>query len=272
MFENLCQDMEDLVLKVQKLESLYKAVLDATIEDRDVEKAHEHLKEYQQVRQSIRLRLFSNSVMHLPDVEDKKILTHLQLISSGEDLPNPFLKSLFQDQLDMESIQDLSAEHFFSWFDPYDYIEELYKVGSLVMGAGSFPKHLESLVSELRHCFVFQQYHATHALCRTALEISIRDVFEQQGLNDPHSDNYIFVEQRISKSNRRWFMDAPDPSLAQMIGMLCLLRTYRHLKRELRNIVSRGNDIIHGFKSATREDSERMMRSTLRAIHDLYEV
>ncbi len=67
-------------------------------------------------------------------------------------------------------------------------------------------------------------------------------------------------------------MDAPDPSLAQMIGMLCLLRLFRHLKMELRNIVSRGNDIIHGFKTATREDSERMMRSTLRAIHDLYEV
>ncbi len=149
--------MEDLVIKVQELESLYNAVLDATIEDGDVEKAHECLKEYQRVRQDIRLQLFSNSVMHLPEVADKKILTHLQLISSGEDLPNPFMKGLFQDELDMERIRDLSAEHFFSWFDPYDYIEELYKVGSLVVGAGSYPKHLESLVGELRHCFVFKQ-------------------------------------------------------------------------------------------------------------------
>lgn len=264
--------MQELVQKVQKLESLYNAVLDAAIEDRDVEKAHEHLKEYQEVRQSIRLKLFSNSVMHLPDVEDKKVLTHLQLISSGDDLPSPFLKGLFQDQLDIERLQNLSDEHFFSWFDPFDYIEGLYAVGSLVVGSGKVPRRLESLIGELRHCFVFKQYHATYALCRTALEISIRDVFEQEGLNDPHSENYIYVEQRISKSNRRWFMDAPDPSLAQMIGMLCLLRSYRHLKRELRNIVSRGNDIVHGFKTATREDSERMMRSTLRAIHDLYEV
>lgn len=264
--------MEDLVQKVRQLETLYQAVLDSAIEDQDVEQAHVHLKEYQRVRQSIRLRLFSNSVMHLPDVEDKKILTHLQLISSGEDLPSPFLKGLFQDELDIESLQDLSVKHFFSWFSPYDYVEELYEVGSLVVGAGTYPVHLESLVNELRHCFVFKQYHATFALCRTALEISIRDVFEQQGLNDPHSDNYLYVEQRISKSNRRWFMDAPDPSMAQMIGMLCLLRPYRHLKRELRNIVSRSNDIVHGFRTADREDAERMMRSALRAIHDLYEV
>lgn len=264
--------MEDLVQKVNQLESLYHAVLDAAIEEQDVYKAHAHLKEYQQVRQDIRLRLFASSVMQLPEVSDKKVLAHLQKISSGEDLPNAFLKGLFQDELDMEHIEELSRRLFFSWFDPYDYIENLYEVGSLVIGAGRLPDHLEELVSELRHCFVFKQYHATCALCRTVLEISVRDIFHQQALDDPHSRNYIFVEQRISKSNRRWFMDDPDPSLSQMIGMLCLLRPFQYLKKQLREIVGRGNDMIHGYRSVTREEAELMLRSTLRAIHDLYEV
>ena len=263
--------MEDLVHKVNRLESLYHAVLDAAIEDGDVHKAHGHLKEYQQVRQDIRLRLFANSVMQLPEVSDKKVLTHLQKISSGEDLPSGFLKGLFQDELDLERIQELSARLFFSWFDPYDYIEELYEVGSLVVGAGRLPDFLEDLINELRHCYVFKQYHATCALCRTVLEISIRDMYEQQGLNDPHSDNYLFVEQRISKSRNRWFMDAQDPPLAQMIGILCLLRPFRHLKHPLRDIVSRGNEMIHGYRGVTQSEAESMLRNTLRMIHDLYE-
>jgi hypothetical protein len=263
--------MEDLIEKVKKLESLYHAVLDAAIEEGDVWKAHTHLKEYQQVRQAIRLRLFSSSVMQLPEVSDKKVLAHLQKISSGEDLPNAFLKGLFQDELDLDRIKELSGQLFFSWFDPYDYIEDLYEVGSLVVGAGQLPDHLEELVGELRHCFVFKQYHATCALCRTVLEISVRDIFQQQGLDDPHSENYLFVEQRISKSNRRWFMDDPDPSLAQMIGMLCLLRPFRFLKHQLRDIVGHGNDMIHGYRSVTRDEAEHMLRSTLRAVHDLYE-
>lgn len=263
--------MEDLVQKVNRLESLYHAVLDAAIEEQDVQKAHRCLKQYQQLRQDIRLRLFANSVSQL-DVSDKKVLNHLQNISSGEDLPNGFLKGLFQDRLDVERIEELSAELFFSWFDPYDYIEDLYEVGSLVVSAGRLPDYLEGLVNEMRHCYVFKQYHATCSLCRTVLEVSIRDIFEMQGLDDPHSDNYLYVEQRISRSNRRWFMDDPDPSLAQMIGMLCLLRPFRPLKRELRDIVSRGNELIHGNRSVTREEAEYMLRKTLRSIHELYEV
>ena len=263
--------MEELVQKVDRLEALYHAVLDAAIEEQDVQKAHKCLKEYQQVRQDIRLRLFANSVMQV-DVSDKKVLDHLQNISSGADLPSGFLKGLFQDTLDVEQVVELSKELFFSWFDPYSYIEDLYEVGSLVIGAGRLPDYLEELVSEMRHCFVFKQYHATCALCRTVLEISVRDIFELQGLDDPHSDNYIYVEQRISRSNRRWFMDDPNPPLSQMIGMLCLLRSYRHMKKELRDIVSRGNDMVHGNRSVTRDEAEYMLRKTLRLIHDLYEV
>ena len=263
--------MEELVDKVDRLESLYHAVLEAAIEEKDIEKAHKCLKEYQQVRQDIRLRLFANSVMQV-DVEDKKVLDHLQNISSGEDLPNAFLKGLFQDTLDLELVKELSHELFFSWFDPYGYIEELYEVGSLVVSAGRLPDYLEDLINEIRHCFVFKQFHATCALCRTVLEISVRDIFELQGLDDPHSSNYLYVEQRISKSNRRWFMDDPAPPLSQMIGMLCLLRPYRHMKKELRDIVSRGNDMIHGNRSVTQTEAEYMLRTTLRLIHDLYEV
>ena len=263
--------MEELVRKVDKLKSLYHAVLDAAIEEKDVQKAHECLKEYQQVRQDIRLRLFTTSVMKV-DVPDKEMLDHLQSISSGDDLPNGFLKGLFQDTLNIDQVKALSRELFFSWFDPYGYIEDLYEVGSLVVSAGRLPDYLEDLVEEMRHCFVFKQFHATCALCRTVLEISVRDIFELQGLDDPHSDNYIYVEQRISKSNRRWFMDDPDPPLAQMIGMLCLLRPYRHMKKELRDIVSRGNDMVHGNRSVTRDEADYILRTTLRLIHDMYEV
>ncbi len=264
--------MDELVEKVRELEALYNAVLDAAIEEKDVHKAHAELQKYHRLRQDIRLSLLPRSVMALPEITDRTVRDRLQKISSGEDLPDGFMRGLFQDTLDAERIQSLSNDLFFSWFNPYDYIEGLYEVGSLVLGVGALPDFLEDLVGELRHCFVFQQYNATCALCRTVLEICLRDVFERAGLDDPHSENYLYVEQRIAKSTHRWFLDVEDPSLAQMIGMLCLLRPYRALKNQLRTIVDRGNDIVHGHINVDREEAERMLRATLQAIHDLYEV
>ena len=264
--------MEELVEKVRHLERLYHAVLDAAIEEHDIEKAHSHLRAYHRVRQDIRLSLLPRSVTPLPEIRDKKMLARLQQISSGEDLPAGFIRGLFQDTLDEERIKELSEDLFFSWFDPYGYVEGLYEVGTLVLGIGRLPDFLEDLVQELRNCFVFQQYNATCALCRTALEVCVRDTFVRAGLDDPHSPNYLYVEQRVARTSQRWFLDAEDPSLAQMIGMLCLLRPYRALKHQLRHIVDRGNDLIHGHVKVDRQEAERMLRSTLQAIHDLYEV
>ncbi|MEZ4700700.1 MAG: hypothetical protein R2834_10255 [Rhodothermales bacterium] len=264
--------MEDLVGKVRQLETLYHAVLDAAIEEQDVEKAHAHLRSYHKVRQDIRLSLLPRSVAALPEITDKKIRAQLQKISTGNDLPEGFIRGLFQDSLDADHIMSLSEDLFFSWFDPYGYIEGLYDVGSVVLGIGLLPDFLEDLVNELRNCFVFQQYNATCALCRTVLEISVRDIFVRAGLDDPHSQNYLYVEQRVAHTSHRWFLDAEDPSLAQMIGMLCLLRPYRALKHQLRHIVDRGNDLIHGYIKVDRKEAEHMLRATMQAIHDLYEV
>lgn len=264
--------MEDLVEKVRRLETLYHAVLDAAIEERDIQKAHACLQAYQRTRQDIRLSLLPRSVTPLPEIKDKTIRARLQKISSGEDLPEGFIRGLFQDTLDVDRLERLSEDLFFSWFDPYGYVEQLYEVGSLVLGVRKLPDFLEDLVNELRNCFVFQQYNATCALCRTVLEISVRDIFDRAGLNDPHSANYLYVEQRVAHTSQRWFLDAEDPSLAQMIGMLCLLRPYRAMKNQLRDIVDRGNDLIHGYVKIDRDEAERMLRATLQAIHDLYEV
>ena len=264
--------MEQLVEKVHHLENLFNEVLDAAIEENNISKAHKRLKEYQRVRQEIRLSLIQRSVNALPDINDKRVREHLQRISLGEDLPNEFVRGLFQDHLDVESLEDLSSKLLYSWFDPYDYIEGLYDLGSLVLGDKNAPAYLEELVDELRHCFVFQQYNATHALCRTVLEISLRDVFEKQGLNNPNSDNYLFLERRLGHSKTSRFLDNPDPPLAQMIGMLCVLPTFRRLKRSLRDIVNRCNAQIHGFRRVRKEEAELTLRDTILAVHALYEV
>ena len=264
--------MEQLVDKVHHLEDLFNEVLDAAIEENDIRKAHKRLKEYQRVRQEIRLSLIQRSVNALPEIDDKKIREHLQRISLGEDLPNEFVRGLFQDQLDVDRIEDLSSKMLYSWFDPYEYIEGLYDIGSLVLGDGNIPTYLEELVDELRHCFVFQQYNATHALCRTVLEISIRDVYEKQGLTDPNSDNYLLLERRLGHSKTSRFLDNPDPPMAQMIGMLCVLPAFRSLKKPLRNIVNRCNAQIHGFRKVSRAEAEETLRDTILAVHALYEL
>jgi hypothetical protein len=263
--------MEELVEKVRRLEDLYQAVFDAAIDERDIPKAHAYLQSYHRVRQDIRLSLLPHSVAALPEITDRGVLDRLQKISSGDDLPDGFLRGLFQDTLDLERLQSLSDDLFFSWFDPYDYVEGLYEVGSLVLGVGRLPDFLEDLVNELRNGFVFQQYNATCALSRTVLEVCVRDVFVRAGLDDPHSRNYVYVEQRIARGSNRWLFDAETPSLAGMIGLLCLLRPYRLLKQPLRDLVDRGNNIVHGQVKVDRREAKHMLRATLQVIHDLYD-
>jgi len=256
--------MEDLSTLVLELKDLDRLIIKALIECNGDDFAM-YVTRFNENKKSIKTELLKNPVLTFPDVEDSIARKILQSISTGKLLPGEKalkgrpLGEVFSDELTQEELDKLIFDEFYVWFGPYEYIEKLYSIGSLILAVGQLPKHLKSFVNEARECYAFQQYAAVYSLCRTILEICIKDLCIKYQIIPSDYGNVRQQSGRI-------------PELYELIHKLCdkvpQLDNYR---KGLQSVRWNGNYIVHGNKTVKAAEAEQILRDTLSIIHDIYE-
>lgn len=253
--------MDDLLKKASRVKELNKLVIKAVAEW-DIEQLAKYVDEYRELKKEIKSVLMEHPVVNIPDIRDKYAREILQKISSGEILPverafqGSILEEYFIDKLEEDEIEQLGSDLFYSWFSHYEYIEGLYNIGSLILAVGKIPEYLAHFVSEARSCYAFQQYSAVYSLCRTILEISIRDVCVRNGIIQDKSEKVKPLEYY-------------ELDLHEMIVKICKLTKYKPLKERLNNIRLKTNFLIHGNKTISGEEAKDMLRETLKVVQEL---
>jgi len=243
-----------------------------------INQAMEYLAEWIKVKKQIRSASLNSSIFCMPGPEMEEVRTIIQKINFDEKLPfekifigTPF-EELFDTELNDDDVADLESDMFYSWFSGYDYVIDLYSVGGLIVGVGDLPKSLSPFVDELRLCYVFQRYLAVYTLCRAVIEITISDLYKKNKLNDSNSENYIRVKKLILLIDPKFRFPKYDPTLYQMTKMLTSLYSYEHMRDILDDIREKTNPLVHGNLDISGGKHEEIIKVTLQAVHDLYEV
>src|SRR5690606_33063529 len=138
----------------------------------------------------------------------------------------PF-SDLLKDELSLDELNDLADLHFHDWFSHYEYVSGMLEAGALVARVEATPPELDAFLQEVRQCYAFQQYLAVCALCRTAIEITLRHLVRLEGFFDPEQPEYGVMRayyERKARAEGRAFR-VPEDYQMQPADMRELLNT-----------------------------------------------
>ncbi len=249
-------DFESVLLQnALKLKESNKLVIQA-IADCNVDQFGKLLDDFIKLKKTIRADLIDRDVVR---IDDKKAQEILRKISWGEDFPaDQMLKAIAEttgEELDLNLLEDYEIEEmgsnlFYSWYSHYEYINNLYSIGVLVVGI-SVPDTLRCFVSEARRCYAFQQYNAVYSLCRTILEASVKDVCSRKFLNETKTDK----------------VNLETDSINSLINKVA--------EGELRNAIKslyygKTSPLVHGNKTINSTEAGDVFKETLKAVQELY--
>ncbi len=258
-------DSIDILLSANRLKEIDPLIVKAVIEWDPNALAH-LVTEFRDLKTRTRVALMRTPVTALPDVADESTRALLQRISSGQLLPveealaGTRLATFFEMGLNEHEIEELGTEMLYEWFGPYEFVKALYEIGSVVLATGQLPSALARFVDEARHRYAFQQYNAVCALCRTILEISVKDIAVAHGILPADVGNIPALASR-----------APDlRDLIYQLGNAA--QGFLQLRDRLHRVRINTNPIIHGHRSVKKEEAISILKETLACIHEIYEV
>ena len=174
--------LDDMIQKALRLKELDKLIIKA-IATSDMGHFSEYIVEFNTAKISIRSYALDNPLLNMQEIEDHNVRRIIQKVMSSELFSvekaiseSSSIKEFLKGELDENDIENLGSDLFYSWFSHYEYIKGLYEIGALTLWCGKVPRNLSGFVDEARHCYTFQQFNAVFSLCRTILEICIKDV------------------------------------------------------------------------------------------------
>ncbi len=245
---------------ISRMEELYNRILTSTF---DGEMDKEAVHEYKETKKELLLYLFDKPIQTTDSKYFADVRKRLQRLTLNGDpfIPdrsfddeslNKTLK-IFKDLLDPEfsfdELSKIASDHFYSWFCGEDYVENKLRSQILFLQTERLPEHFKAFVTEIQDCYNFQQYIAATVLCRTILEIAVKDLFQSNNLS---GGKRLTLFQRMEK--------------------LSYLPKFALYKPDMDDVRELGNSIIHGEETANRETSTEMIKKTFFLIHHLYEV
>jgi len=253
--------MDMIVQKANQVSKLSKAIAEYTVKG-EREKFISALSEFILVKAEIKKSFLTTDIVR---ISDKELAAVIQAISQGELLPiekalSGVPSELFRIELSDEEIEKYAKELFLTWFSQYDYVNALFKTGALILSIGELPKFLDKYVNEVRQSYVFQNYLAACVMCRTIVEICVKDIAVKRGL-------LKMPEQRAKiNSNKLILADFNDFNLDKMIDKI----STDEINKSLHRARKKANKIVHGSTLATSDETLKIMKETFKAIHELY--
>lgn len=245
-------------------DALRLAELDQNVEQslrqRNTEDLRRALTEYAELRISVQHARLDEDVVSTKNPRARDVLLR---ISSGEGLPaDDIMRALGEvtgdsdlvefGELTDADVEELGSRLLYSWYSHHEYVTGLAELRPLILEcdpAGS----VKRLLREAKHCYAFQQYDATLAMCRTLLEASIRDICQRRGLL-PEADDSLNLLERYS-----W-------------GYLRNKVSSGSLNDKLKVHYDRLCEVIHARRSATAGEAFTELREMLSVIEELYEI
>jgi len=185
----------------------------------------------------------SNSKIILQNINSGKLLFADLVCQSLEETTG---NSLDLESLDLDELDQLASDEFYSWFGPTEYIERLIEIGALILEI-HIPRELRFIVQETRQCYAFEQHIAVYSLCRTLLESAMRDICLRTG---------------DIKKNR-------NPRAHVLIK--CLSKDDTALKKRIEDLYRRLSEIAHGSKLSDSNGVQAAFKETALMVQELYE-
>lgn len=250
----------ELINDALRLDELGRSIAKACIEW-DPTKLGVLIEEFFQAKNRISASVIAHPVVQLPGTSNAKAREIVMRVAARQSLPieESLLARLVDCELDEEQLEEIGTEELYSWMSHVDYARGLYKAGALVVGCGSIPDGLRTFVGEARQCFAFQQYNSVCALCRTMIELSVKDIATAYGVLPADRDNITHLASR------------GQIPLSKLIGELTTIPAFRHLRDDLHQVRIATNAIVHGSRSVDEPEAAATLKQTLDAIHRIYE-
>jgi hypothetical protein len=274
-------ERDDLLKHAKRLRELPKPILGAlaaALEKGEYDDLWKLVEEYKKTKKEIKLAFVDKSAETMPGSEDTPGRRLLQKVLLGEKLEfekglesTPF-KGLLEEKLTNEEIDQLADDYFARG---YGYVLGLYHAGALIARVGSLPVNLKSFLQEVRECYAFERYLAVCALCRTVLEISVKDIYNLEGFNDRDSEvHHIAAEYFDTKYGSRDYktVENYNISLADARNVLCRLPEFKDFKWRIRNLQQVLNKVVHGRETPGPGKAHELVKETLEIVHELYEI
>jgi hypothetical protein len=253
---------ERLTEGAKELKDLDKEILKDIIELRH-EQIFGHIEQFTEKRQALRKDLLHFSSYTIENQETREIID--KVLDCHEFNADQVLKSLLAqtgktdiektveefNALSNEDLVDLAHEHFYSWIGPVGIAERLYEMGALVLSAQP-PANLKKYVTEALWCYALEQYLAVYSLCRTILEISIRELGQEIGKLPKDKGNLKPKILRVFQDMKR---------LVVPIEMV----------KEVDEIYLPACGLVHGTATVGPKEAKEMLRKTLKCVQRLYE-
>lgn len=183
------------------------------------------------------------------------------------------LLSLSSEYHDDHELDKLADYEFYSWFSPDAYIESLRSVGALVIKTDSLPEHFDRITATIKESFAFQQYLAVAVLCRTALEVALRDLYKKLGFTSKRTPENIIAKEHFSKIRKATGKTYPNqfnPEPRDLRQLICKLEEYQEYEEELDKLYGELSRVVHGNKIVKRKEAEKFIQEVYWLIHDLY--
>jgi hypothetical protein len=247
---------EEIEQGAMRLRELDRQVVEAIVTD-TFSRLPELIAEFHALKRRIQSAQIDPTVLPIASEEALPVLRQLreerpfhadrlmEALQARSDEKIPF------DELTDAEIDDLGSEYFYSWFSHYEYIRNLYGLGTLIVTA-SIPERVRAYLAEARQCYAFQQFHAVLALCRAFIEATARDICEQRGLIGADDTAVININER--KFN----------PLISAIAKTPLRKRANSLYYGL------ASPVVHGARSVSEADAREAIEETLRLVEDLY--
>jgi hypothetical protein len=240
-------------------------------------------EEYCEIKRLIKEYFLDSPAALLPDDDSRSLRTTIQKILLGKKLPleealvGTPLERLFGDEHTFDELDELAANHFFSWFSQYEYVNGLLEVGALIARIDATPDELDCFLQEMRRSYAFQQYLAVCVLCRTVIEIALRHLCQLEGYFDPEHQNYAITRAYLDRKAREQERDfrIPEDYQMQPADLRALLARSNHFVRFREPIADLYVDlsrIVHGNRTVSKIQALGFAQGTLKLLHDLYEV
>ena len=135
------------------------------------------------------------------------------------------------------------------------FTERLFASSSIIDSKFSIPEKLKKIIEEARNCYAFGQYRAFISLCRTILEVAMRDIY------------FIKEEKTPPMNSKEYYEECLPKKLINYVS-----KNGKIKKSEISDLYYEDlSPFAHGTDFQSKEDVTSLFTKTIKLVKEIYE-